>query len=309
MQHFFTDKLIGDTPNEFIREFNRGVRLWIKREDLLHPEVSGNKFRKLKYNIKAAKEQRQDTLLTFGGAHSNHIAATAAAGNILGFKTIGVIRGDELENYTENWSSTLRYAKSRGMSFKFLSREQYREKESAQVIKALRDQFGEFYLIPEGGTNEKAIHGCEEILKKKDDEFDFICSSVGTGGTLSGIIRASKPHQKILGFSALKSHHLEAEIKSHVNGQNWEILLDYHFGGYAKVNAELIQFMNLFQEKYRIILDPVYTGKLLFGIFDLIKKDYFPSNSRILAIHTGGLQGIDGMNAFLEKKNLPQINV
>lgn len=307
MQDLFENTVSQIIPNEFVTEFDNGIKLWIKREDLLHPEVSGNKFRKLKYNLFEARKRESHTLLTFGGAHSNHIEATAAAGKFSGLKTIGIIRGEELAENKEKWSPTLKYASSCGMIFKFISRENYRLKDSAEFSAKLRDEFGDFYLLPEGGTNQLAIKGCEEILTEKDMDFDFICSSVGTGGTLAGLINSSGSHQKVLGFSALKSDYLKEEVKSLVNKTNWEIILNCHFGGYAKVNAALISFMNDFRKKYKIILDPVYTGKLVFGIFDLVKRDYFPENSRIMAIHTGGLQGIEGMNRFLKKKNLPQI--
>ena len=308
MPDFFDSRFSEAIPNEFIREFPGGIKLWLKREDMLHPEVSGNKFRKLKYNLIAARDQKYNTLLTFGGAHSNHIAAAAAAGKKFGFNTIGVIRGDELERNQEKWSPTLKYASSCSMKFHFVSREEYRKKDSTVFINSLRDRFGEFYLLPEGGTNDLAIKGCEEILTERDKEFDFICSSVGTGGTLAGLINSSEKDQKILGFSSLNSDFLKDEVRKMVNKSNWEIILNYHFGGYAKVNAGLIESMNEFYKNYKIKLDPVYTGKLVFGIFELIKNGYFPENSKILAIHTGGLQGIEGMNSFLRKKDLPQIN-
>ena len=299
------------SANQFVAEFPNGISLHLKREDLLHPEVSGNKFRKLKYNIAEALEQNQETLLTFGGAFSNHIAATAAAGKLSGLKTIGIIRGEELSENLEKTlkqNPTLRFANSCGLKFKFVSRNDYREKESLEFQQKVKKEFGEFYLVPEGGTNQLAVKGCEEILTKNDKEFNFIAASVGTGGTLSGLINVSTDNQKILGFPALKGNFLSEEIKKYSFKKNWELILNYHFGGYAKVDSELINFINNFKKKYQIQLDPVYTGKLVFGIFDLIKVGYFPSGSKILAIHTGGLQGISGMNALLEKKKLPLIN-
>ena len=307
MQDFFEGAISQNIPNQFVTEFDQGIQLYIKREDLLHPEVSGNKFRKLKYNLLEARNGNFHNLLTFGGAHSNHIAATAAAGKLFNFETIGIIRGEELENSREKWSPTLKYAESCGMKFKFISREEYREKESPEFINKLKKEFEDFYLVPEGGTNELAIKGCIEILSEEDKDFDFICSSVGTGGTLAGLINAASASQKVLGFSALNSDYLKDEISNMVERSNWELILNYHFGGYAKVDEQLINFMNDFSKKYKINLDPVYTGKLLFGIFDLVKQGYFPANSKILAIHTGGLQGIEGMNRFLKKKKLPQI--
>ncbi|MCP9198611.1 pyridoxal-phosphate dependent enzyme [Gramella sp. GC03-9] len=298
----------NDIPNQFITELPGNIQLFMKREDLLHPDVSGNKFRKLKYNLKQASENGYQKLLSFGGAHSNHIAALGAAAKLFQFEVIGVIRGEELKDEPEKWSPTLEYAESCGMQLHFVSRQDYRLKDSEEFIETLKSKFGNFYLIPEGGTNELAIRGCEEILVEEDFKFDFICSSVGTGGTVSGLINSSAKHQKVLGFSALNSDHLRQEITGLTSKSNWELILNYHFGGYAKVNVELIEFINDFRKKYDLQLDPVYTGKLVFGIFDLVERSYFPEGSQILAIHTGGLQGIEGMNEILKKKQLPQID-
>ncbi len=288
------------------------VFLDMKREDLLHNEVSGNKFRKLKYNLIEAKRLGYTTILTFGGAYSNHIAATAAAGKIVGLHTIGVIRGDELGldlNKTLLENDTLRFASTAGMHFKFVSREGYRNKSSGEFLDQLKEEFGSFYLIPEGGTNDLAIKGCEEIVTPKDTKYDVICCAVGTGGTISGIINSSEDHQKILGFPALKGDFLSEDIKRYTSRTNWNLIHDYHFGGYGKLNQELIAFINTFKDQQNIALDPVYTGKMLFGIFDMIKKGVFPKNTRILAVHTGGLQGIAGMNKKLMKKKLPLITI
>ncbi|HSD07764.1 1-aminocyclopropane-1-carboxylate deaminase/D-cysteine desulfhydrase [Flavobacterium sp.] len=279
-----------------------GISLTIKREDLLHPFISGNKFRKMKYNLLQAKAENQETLLTFGGAYSNHIAAAAYAGKEYGFKTIGVIRGDELgDKIAEN--PTLKFAQECGMQFEFVTREAYRFKTEPDFIEKLRTKFGSFYIVPEGGTNEYAIKGCEEILTEEDATFDFICLAVGTGGTISGIINSALPHQKVLGFPALKGDFLKDEIRKFATEENWQLITDYHFGGYGKVTDELIQFINQFYKQTQIPLDPVYTGKMVFGVIDLIQKNYFPDNAKILLIHTGGLQGIAGMNVFLKSKN------
>ena len=280
--------------------------LSVKREDLIHPFISGNKYRKLKYNLKKAEVEKKQTLLTFGGAFSNHIAAVAAAGQVFGFSTIGVIRGEELVDQVHA-NSTLKFAKSCGMRFKFVTREAFRNKTSECFSGHLKDEFGDFYLIPEGGTNDYAIKGCEEILTKEDVDYDYICCSVGTGGTISGIINASQPHQKILAFPALKGDFLQEEISKFAINANWQLINEYHFGGYAKINTELISFINQFKRDYQIPLDPVYTGKMMFGVMDLLKKGYFPERSKILVIHTGGLQGIPGMNERLKKKKLPLI--
>ncbi len=285
-----------------------GVELFMKREDLIHPEISGNKYRKLKYNIIEAQKLGIDTLLTFGGAFSNHIAATASVGKEFGFKTIGIIRGEELCDMVDE-NPTLKFAKSCGMQFKFVSRSDYREKTSELFINNLIDEFGEFYHVPEGGTNNLAIRGCEEILSDTDKEFDFVCSSVGTGGTISGLINCSKPSQQVLGFPALKGDFLKNEIIKFAHQSNWQLILDYHFGGYGKINKDLIDFINKFKKDTEIPLDPVYTGKMMFGIFDLIEKGFFVKGSKILAIHTGGLQGIEGMNTVLKKKELPILSI
>lgn len=196
------------TPNQHIdlpllRE--KGVILNIKREDTIHPLISGNKYRKLKYNLIEAKKQGKDTLLTFGGAFSNHIAATAYAGHEQGLKTVGVIRGEELENKWQD-NPTLKMAHEHGMQFHFVSRSHYRLKSEASFVQDLKERFGDFHLLPEGGTNALAVKGCTEILTQNDATFDYICSAVGTGGTLAGLINASRPHQTVLGFPALKGN-------------------------------------------------------------------------------------------------------
>ncbi len=286
--------------------FPNNISLYMKREDLLHPIISGNKFRKLKYNLEAAKKQNQEVLLTFGGAFSNHIVAVAGAGETFGFETIGIIRGEELqEKISENPSLML--AQQLGMKFVFISREQYRIKDTPDFIEKLRKDYGEFYLLPEGGTNALAIKGCEEIITDLDFEFTHICTSVGTGGTITGIINGSATNQKIIGFSSLKGDFLQNDIAKFANKQNWSLNSDYHFGGYGKVTDELIAFINEFYLKYQIPLDPIYTGKMMFGIMNLIENNYFPPNSKIVAIHTGGLQGIAGMNKALEKKGKTKI--
>ena len=283
-------------------DFGNDVELYIKRDDLNHPLISGNKLRKLKYNLIEASEKGFSKIVTFGGAFSNHILATAAAGKEFGFETIGVIRGEELITQIDD-NPTLREARNLGMKFYFVSREIYRNKDSDVFLKEIEEKFGSFYLVPEGGTNELAIKGCEEILEEDDSSFDFVCCAVGTGGTISGIINASKTNQKILGFPALKGDFLYNDIRKFVHQNNWDLILDYHFGGYGKIKPELITFLNKFYLGTNVPLDPLYNGKMMFGIIDLISKNYFPSGSKILAIHTGGLQGIKGVNRILKDKN------
>lgn len=281
-------------------------QLWLKPEYEIHPEVSGNKFRKLKYNLEAVVREGFEGVLTFGGAFSNHIAATAAAGKLLNISTVGIIRGEELAKDID-LNPTLSYAKASGMDLEFISRAAYRNKNEVSFLKSLNIKYPNFYIIPEGGTNARAVRGCSEILTEKDRDFDVICCAVGTGGTISGLINSSLPHQKIIGFPALKGAFLNEDIRKFAQHSNWELCANYSFGGYAKVNQELIQFINQFKNDFGIPLDPVYTAKMMFGIDDLVKKGFFSRSTKILAIHTGGLQGISGMNDYLKKNNLELI--
>ncbi|QNK76290.1 1-aminocyclopropane-1-carboxylate deaminase/D-cysteine desulfhydrase [Winogradskyella sp. PAMC22761] len=292
--------------NQKISLKNSSIELTIKREDLIHPFISGNKFRKLKYNLKQAKVIGAKSMLTFGGAFSNHIAAVAYAGKEYGIPTIGIIRGEELA-YKSELNSTLQFAKSCGMQLKFVTREAYREKMNETFLDELKEEFKACYILPEGGTNDLAVKGCEEILVPEDSHFNYICSAVGTGGTISGLINASQKDQEVLGFPALKGDFLQEDIRKFANQENWKLITDYHFGGYGKIKPELISFINRFKTDYNIPLDPIYTGKMLYGIFDLIGKGFFPEGSNILAIHTGGLQGIAGVNEMLKRKKRPLI--
>jgi 1-aminocyclopropane-1-carboxylate deaminase/D-cysteine desulfhydrase-like pyridoxal-dependent ACC family enzyme len=271
----------------------KNIFIDVKREDLMHPYVSGNKWRKLKYNVQEAKKLGKTKLLTFGGAYSNHIYATAAAGTIFGFETIGIIRGDEFLIDNE----TLRFAEACGMKLKFISRTEYRLKNEMEFISQLEDEFGEFYFLPEGGTNGLAIKGCEEIVEKEQfEKYDAIALMVGTGGTFCGILNASNGKSSIIGISALKGSFLKEEIENlkqiyHLNPfQNYSILDQYHHGGYAKKSNELELFMDRFEKNTGIPLEHVYTGKLFYALFDLVANDFFKPGSRILAIHTGGLR-------------------
>jgi 1-aminocyclopropane-1-carboxylate deaminase len=276
------------------------VRLFVKRDDLLHSSVSGNKFRKLKYNFLEIKKLGYQRLVTFGGAFSNHIHATAAAGKYFGIETLGIIRGER----TEVLNSTLYFAEFCGMKLYFFSRAAFREK--SLIIKQMQTKFGDFYFLPEGGSNNLAVRGCMEIVEEIHSQMpfqpDYFCTACGTGGTLTGIIAAAKSSQKILGFSALKGDFLGNDVQNLLDGEkniqctNWQINHDYCFGGYAKWEPELIYFINDFKQKHCIALDPIYTGKMFFGIFDLLKKGFFRPNTTITVIHTGGLQGIQGFN-------------
>ncbi len=281
-----------DSPLEPLVGPSDHLHFFLKRDDLLHPLVSGNKWRKLNYNLLAAQQQGLTTLLTFGGAFSNHLYATAAAGKLLGFKTIGVVRGDELSRQPLN--PTLAFCAACGMQLQFISRTAYRQKEEANFIADLHAQFGDFYLIPEGGTNELAIEGTAEIMPELIGQLgyapDYVCCPVGTGGTVAGLIASAPPETTILGFLALNATdfqlpiHLPPETRHH-------LITAYHFGGYARTTPELIDFIRDFERKTSVQIEQVYTGKMLFGLFDLAQKGFFPAGSRVVAVHTGGLQG------------------
>jgi 1-aminocyclopropane-1-carboxylate deaminase len=268
---------------------HKSVKLFVKRDDLTHPYIQGNKWRKLKYNLERAKELKCHTLLTFGGPKSNHIYATAAAGKAFGFKTIGVIRGYENLPLT----STLAFAKEQGMELVFLSKSEYPDRFSDSFLEQMKLRFGDFFMIPDGGTNEFALKGVEEMVTEIEIDFDVLAVGMGTGGTLAGCAKAA-PEKRIIGFSSLLGEGLEADIKKLIgeNYNNWTVNKDYHFGGYAKMTGELASFITSFQAEHDILLDPVYTSKMMFGVMDLISKDYFSKGTTIVAVHTGGLQRI-----------------
>ncbi len=268
----------------------REVRLYLKRDDLIHPEIPGNKWRKLKYNLSAAREQEYSRLLTFGGAYSNHIRATAAAGRYLGFSTLGVIRGEE--HIPLNWS--LSHAVDLGMQLSYLDRATYRRKHEPGIIAGLRKQHGNFYLLPEGGSNALAIRGCAELPAELGIGFDMICCPVGTGGTLAGIAAGLSPGQHTLGFAVLKSGQFladeVAELQRHEYGgisANWSIEYDFHFGGFAKSTPELHGFIDDFERRHRLRLDWVYVAKMMYGIFALAERGALAPESVIVAVVTG----------------------
>ena len=272
-----------------------GIRLFIKRDDLIHPTVSGNKWRKLKYNLQQARAENATTLLTFGGAYSNHLYATAAAGNVLGLKTIGIVRG---EDYGGKLTPTLLFCQEQNMKLHFVSRQEYRQRNNPEYLAELSIKFENPYLIPEGGTSELALKGVEEMTFEVENELnrkpDFYAVAVGTGGTAAGIL-SSGSH--VLAFSALKGgDFLKDDIENLLKGNdeigNLQLFTDYHFGGYAKWTPELITFMTEFKQNHNIQLEQVYTAKMFFGLYDLIKQDFFKKDTVIVAVHTGGLQGL-----------------
>ncbi|GAA4465541.1 pyridoxal-phosphate dependent enzyme [Nibrella saemangeumensis] len=273
------------------------IRLYLKRDDLLHPQVSGNKWRKLKYNLIAARQQQHDTLLTFGGAYSNHLFATAAAGQLAGFSTIGIVRG---EDHRERDSPTLAFARSCGMHLHFVSRADYRRKDLSEFITQLASQFGRFYCLPEGGSNHLAVQGVAEVISEIEQQLgrvpDYVCCPVGTGGTLAGLAAGASEPTQVLGFSALKGGgFLTDDVQKLLNAADlakpFRLLTDYHFGGYAKTTPELIAFILDFEQQTGVLIEQVYTGKMLYGILDLARRGYFPDGATVVAIHTGGLQG------------------
>jgi 1-aminocyclopropane-1-carboxylate deaminase len=267
-----------------------GVRVLLKRDDLIHPDLPGNKWRKLKYNLEAARTAGASTLLTFGGAYSNHIRAVAAAGALFGFETIGVIRGEAHDPL----NPSLRFAVDHGMRLTYLDRETYRRKTEPAVIDGLRDQSGDFYLVPEGGSNALAVRGCIELVEEISEEFEVICCAVGTGGTLAGIAAGLAPHQRAIGFSSLKGGSflsddvaaLQRDAIGEVTG-NWEIETDYHFGGYAKSKSELVAFVDDFEARHGLWLDGVYVAKMMYGVYDLVAQGTIPAGTRIVAVVTG----------------------
>ncbi len=285
---------INSPVTEIIGGLPGNVRLWLKRDDLIHPALSGNKWRKLKYNLLNAEQNNQKTLITKGGAFSNHIYATAAAAKMFGYDSIGIIRGEEVNN------PTLDFAKSCGMKLVFIDRTLFRAIDEDFPHESIGIKSDGACFLPEGGTNQKAILGTAELAAETIGQLGFIpdyfCVPAGTGGTAAGLINGLKGEAKVQAYSALKGDFLKNEISRYLSDTagEWTLETDYHFGGYAKYNAALIDFINDFKEKQGIQLDPLYTGKMMYGIYDKIRDGLFPPGSNILAIHTGGLQGNEG---------------
>ena len=269
----------------------KGVKLYVKRIDLCHEYISGNKWYKLKYNLIEAKKASYQTILTFGGAYSNHILATAVLAKKNGLNSIGIIRGEE----TLPLNPTLELANKNQMKLYYISRKEYLLKNNNDFISKMKKFFGDFYLIPEGGSNVLALKGTEEIIDSNDSQ-DYICCSVGTGTTIAGIINSSNSDQCIIGFPAIKGFNKsKILIKELTNKNNYSFINGYEYGGYAKISTLLVDFINSFYSIHNIPLDAVYTGKMMSGVISLISNNYFPFGSSILVIHTGGIQGNKGM--------------
>ena len=274
---------------------NHQVSLWIKRDDLLHPVISGNKWRKLKYNLDHALSLGADTLISMGGAYSNHLHALAYTGKLLKLKTIGIIRGERPSLLTP----TLQDVAEWGMELRFVSRSDYRLYRNYKNFHDLPGIKANEYWLPEGGANIPALQGIAELVEEIDIEYDSLCVACGTGATLAGLIKAVPRQKSVLGFATLKNaQFLQTDIQSWLNQDydNWELFRDYHGGGFAAANRSLLDFIEHFEQKHSIPLEPVYTGKMLFGIYDLIRKGYFKPGQRIIALHTGGLQGKRGFS-------------
>ena len=284
----------------FLQEINyadwegKELTVSVLREDLVHPYISGNKWRKLKYNSIDFKSSGKKTLLTFGGAFSNHLIATAAFSSENGINCIGIVRGEEIKN------NYLDFIQSNGMKLHFISRSEYRNKNTKEFLtdiinvlikKKLINDPDEVFILPEGGSNASAVLGASEIMDEIPESIDIIACACGTGATLAGISKKMRLHQKALGISVLKANgYFEKEV-ARLGGNLENIILnyDYHFGGYAKRNKILLDFCDDFKLKTHIPIEPVYTGKLFFAINDLIKKDYFKKGTRVTLIHTGGV--------------------
>jgi 1-aminocyclopropane-1-carboxylate deaminase len=268
---------------------SREVRLFLKRDDLIHPELPGNKWRKLKYNLEAAAASGKNSLLTFGGAYSNHIRAVAAAGRIFGFATIGVIRGEEHLPL----NPALTYAREQGMRLTYLDRTTYRAKASPEVLEGLHRRFGDFFLVPEGGSNAAAVRGAAELPAELTFPYDVICCACATGGTLAGIAAGLPPGKHAIGFSVLKGGEFLVDEVRRLQCDygtvttNWNIELDYHFGGFARRNSTLDRFIDEFRLKHGIDLEWVYVAKMLYGLLDMIRLGRFAAGTSIVAVVTG----------------------
>lgn len=272
----------------------KGIQLFIKRDELIHPIIQGNKWRKLKYNLIAAQKNNCQPILSFGGAYSNHLHALAYAGKKLKFKTIGIVRGEAPPTLNPCLQDIMNW----GMQLKFIKRIEYKKKNNSDFLLNLKQEFGEYYLIPEGGNNAKGKQGCAEILNELQDDYDFICCEIGSGTMFGALIQNNKnTHTQYLGFAVMKNPQLDNAIKKTLtepSTTHWKINHDYHFGGFAKTSTELNTFISQFKSDHNIQLEPVYSGKLLWGIFDLIKQNHFKHGTKLLAIHGGGLQGLRG---------------
>jgi len=291
LEHRFNRSLLTRINDATLKHYR--IELWIKRDDLLHPVISGNKWRKLKYILNHALTLGSDTLISMGGAYSNHLHALAYTGQALDLKTIGLIRGEQPQGLTP----TLTDMQNWGMSLKFVSRSAYRQLRQYKNWQDLPDIQPKHYWLPEGGAQSLALQGIAELVDEIDMAYDHLCVACGTGTTLAGIVKAVPDPVSITGFAVFKNAgFLTADVATLLDKhyENWQLNTDYHFGGFAHTNPALMAFIDRFQTETQIPLEPVYTGKMLYGLYDLIKKGYFQPHQRIIAVHTGGLQGNRG---------------
>lgn len=271
---------------------DHGVKVFIKRDDLIHPMISGNKWRKLKYVLKQAQAEGKTHLVTFGGAYSNHLMATAATAAKFGFKATGIVRGEEVDN------DTLFLSRLHGMNLQFTDRDSYRDKPAL-----FNQYFGndeQAFFIDEGGASAEGAKGCSELVNELTETYDHIFCACGTGTTAAGIINGLNGHQLKTKFNAVpvfkNGGFIKEEIERFLTAQaDYNIHTSYHFGGYGKANDELISFIKQFVAATGILIEPVYTGKMMYALYDLISKGHFKPGSKILAIHSGGIWGLLGM--------------
>ena len=278
---------------DYIKEASlqaRSIRLGLLRLDLVHPVISGNKWFKLQENIRFARDHQYAAVLTFGGAWSNHLVATAAACAKAGLAATGVVRGFHGEVVS---SDTLEKCTALGMQLHFVSREDYKRKQDPAYLAALSDRFKHPFIIPEGGNNALGMLGARAIAAYIPEDVTLVATAIGTGTTFCGIRQALAQHIGLLGFPVMKDgDHLRAELAAHIpEHPNWQLNSNYHWGGFARHKPELLSFMNGFYDRHNIPLDFVYTAKMMQGILDMIEKNEIQEGSHIICIHTGGLQG------------------
>ena len=294
LQQQFQPAVLTPVQEDFLTE--KGIELWLKRDDLIHPIISGNKWRKLKYSLNQALSLDKTTLISMGGAYSNHLHALAFVGKLLNLPTKAFIRGEKPAILNPTLEDLMEW----GMELEFISRSDYRGLRNFKTYAALPDLKSHEYWIPEGGYLPLALQGVVELVTEIDIDYDVICVACGTGTTLAGIVNAVPKTAQVIGFAALKgADFLTEEVKSLLPEKialqkNWQINLDYHFGGFAKTTAQLLDFISRFEQQHGIALEPIYTGKMLFGLYQLIQQNYFQAGQKIIAIHSGGLQGRRG---------------
>ena len=283
------------------RYLNNEIEVFIKRLDLIDPFISGNKLFKLKHNVDRALLEKKNMLITFGGAFSNHILATAAYAKKKNIDCLAIVRGEE---YSE-LNPLLTLAKEYGMNFCFVSRKEYAKRNDNNYVSELIRKYKKAFIVPEGGNNKLGVSGAEEILEKQDKSFDYIICPIGTGATLSGIVNSSKKTQKVIGFNCINdTKDINKNIYQKTNKNNWEIINEFNFGGFAKFDNLLTEYLKKFKLNYKITLDLNYTAKMFFGFEKLIERRYFQRKSKILLIHTGGIYSNLGFN-YLYDLDLP----